>query len=68
MPVARSHVQPTLDAARRAIDHFQRASRPVVAIGNEFRRGDAVMNSYVDTRAWKARRARVGTNGSRSPD
>ena len=44
MPVARSHVEPTLDAARRAIDGFRAAGRPVVAIGNEFRRGDAVMN------------------------
>lgn len=44
MPVARAHVQPTLDGARRAIDHFRAHSRPVVAIGNEFKRGDAVMN------------------------
>ena len=44
MPVARAHVQSTLDGARRAIDHFRAHSRPVVAIGNEFKRGDAVMN------------------------
>lgn len=44
MPVARDHVQPTLDGARRAIERFRAHGRPVVAIGNEFKRGDAVMN------------------------
>ena len=44
MPVARAHVQPTLDGARRAIERFRAHGRPVVAIGNEFRRSDALMN------------------------
>ena len=44
MPVARAHVAPTLAAAAVALDLFRRHGRPVIAVGNEFRRGDIVMN------------------------
>jgi nicotinamidase-related amidase len=44
MPVCRDHVDPVLAAARRAIDRFRAADRPVVAIGNEFRPSDRLMN------------------------
>ena len=44
MPVARNHVQPLLEAANAAIAIFKKAGRPIVAVGNEFRRGDVVMN------------------------
>ncbi len=44
MPVSRAHVHPTLAGARQAIERFRAHGRPVVAIGNEFKRGDAVMN------------------------
>ncbi len=44
MPVARSHVEPTLAGALQAIRRFREAGRPVVAIGNEFRSGDMIMN------------------------
>jgi nicotinamidase-related amidase len=44
MPVARAHVAPMIAAAAEAIDLFNRCGRPVVAVGNEFRRSDIVMN------------------------
>lgn len=44
MPVSRGHVEPAIAAARRAIESYRARGRPVVAIGNEFRRGDLVMN------------------------
>jgi len=44
MPVARSHVEPVVVAARQATGAFKRAGRPIVAVGNEFRRNDFIMN------------------------
>ena len=44
MPVARTHVAPAVAAAAEAVDLFKRHGRPVVAVGNEFRRSDIVMN------------------------
>ena len=44
MPVARAHVAPAVAAAAEAAALFKARGRPVVAIGNEFRRGDHVMN------------------------
>jgi nicotinamidase-related amidase len=44
MPVARGHVAPLLTATRAAMARFQAERRPIVAIGNEFRRTDFVMN------------------------
>jgi nicotinamidase-related amidase len=44
MPVCRSHVGPALAAAKLAVDEAQRAGDPVLAIGNEFRPQDHLMN------------------------
>jgi nicotinamidase-related amidase len=44
MPVARAHVAPMMAAAAEAVELFKRRGRPVVAVGNEFRRRDLVMN------------------------
>ena len=44
MPVARTHVEPMIAAAASAVELFKRRGRPMVAIGNEFRRSDIVMN------------------------
>jgi nicotinamidase-related amidase len=44
MPVARAHVEPAVAAARRAVELFLAHGRPVAAVGNAFRRSDAVMN------------------------
>ncbi len=44
MPVARRHVEPMIAAAADAIERFKRRGRPIVAVGNEFRRSDVVMN------------------------
>jgi len=44
MPVARAHVAPMIAAAAEALELFKRCGRPVVAVGNEYRRGDVVMN------------------------
>ncbi len=44
MPVARAHVVPMIAAAADAVELFKQRGRPVVAIGNEFRRSDIVMN------------------------
>ena len=44
MPVARAHVAPMIAAAADAVELFKRCGRPVVTIGNEFRRNDFVMN------------------------
>ena len=44
MPVARSQVWPVLDAARREVIEARKAGDPVVAIGNEFRPQDLLMN------------------------
>jgi nicotinamidase-related amidase len=44
MPVARAHVAPMIAAAADAVELFRRCGRPVVAVGNEYRRGDVVMN------------------------
>ncbi|HTR14703.1 MAG TPA: isochorismatase family cysteine hydrolase [Roseiarcus sp.] len=44
MPVARAHVAPAVAAAAEAAALFKARGRPVVAIGNEFRRGDYMMN------------------------
>ena len=44
MPVARAHVAPMIAAAADAAALFKRCGRPVVAVGNEFRRSDVVMN------------------------
>jgi nicotinamidase-related amidase len=44
MPVARAQVSPVLDAARRALGDARKAGDLVVAIGNEFRPGDVLMN------------------------
>jgi nicotinamidase-related amidase len=46
MPVARAHVAPMIAAAADAVELFKRRGRPVVAIGNEFRRSDIVMNFF----------------------
>jgi nicotinamidase-related amidase len=44
MPVCRDHVGPALDAARRALAEAQGAGDVILAIGNEFRPGDHLMN------------------------
>jgi nicotinamidase-related amidase len=44
MPVAASHVVPMLMSASSAIARFRAEGRPIVAIGNEFRRADWLMN------------------------
>lgn len=44
LPVAMDQVEPALAAARRAMAAFREAGRPIVAIGNEFRRNDRLMN------------------------
>lgn len=44
MPVARAHVAPMIAASADAVALFKQCGRPVVAVGNEFRRSDVVMN------------------------
>jgi len=44
MPVGRRHVEPMIAAAADAVERFKRRGRPIVAVGNEFRRSDVVMN------------------------
>jgi len=44
MPVARNQVEPVLAAARLAMEEARRAGDPILAIGNEFRRSDRLMN------------------------
>jgi nicotinamidase-related amidase len=44
MPVARGQVLPVLSAAAKAIAEARKAGDVIVAIGNEFRRGDILMN------------------------
>jgi nicotinamidase-related amidase len=44
MPVSRAHVAPTLEAARRAVAHYKASGLPIVAVGNEFKPGDHLMN------------------------
>src|ERR1700674_4243211 len=44
MPVARQHVGPVLAAAISAAAEAKAMGVPVVAIGNEFRRSDYIMN------------------------
>jgi len=44
MPVARAHVAPMIAAAAEAVFLFKERGRPMVAVGNEFRRCDVVMN------------------------
>jgi nicotinamidase-related amidase len=44
MPVARAHVAPMIATAADAVELFRQCGRPVVAVGNEYRRGDVVMN------------------------
>jgi len=44
MPVCRSHVEPAIAAAAAAIRIFRERGRPIIAIRNEFRRRDLVMN------------------------
>jgi nicotinamidase-related amidase len=44
MPVARNHVEPALSAAASAARLYKQHGQPVVAIGNQFRRRDYVMN------------------------
>ena len=44
MPVCQAQVAPVLVAAARAMMRFRAAGRPVIAIGNEFRRSDWLMN------------------------
>ena len=44
MPVNQTQVAPVLAAAVRAMMRFRTAGCPVVAIGNEFRRGEWLMN------------------------
>jgi nicotinamidase-related amidase len=44
MPVCPSHVSPALTRAARAIDEARRSGDIVLAIGNEFKRDDHLMN------------------------
>lgn len=44
LPVRMAQVDPVLAAARMAIERYRQAGRPVIAIGNEFRPGDRLMN------------------------
>jgi nicotinamidase-related amidase len=44
MPVCRSHVAPALESARHAVAEAQSAGDVILAIGNEFRPGDHLMN------------------------
>lgn len=44
LPVRMSQVSPMLAAAGAAITRYRDAGRPVIAIGNEFRPGDWLMN------------------------
>jgi nicotinamidase-related amidase len=44
MPVARGQVSPVLSAAAKALAEARKSGDIIVAIGNEFRRGDILMN------------------------
>jgi len=44
MPVSRNHVAPAIAAAAEASEVFRRTGRPIIAVGNEFRSTDYVMN------------------------
>jgi nicotinamidase-related amidase len=44
MPVARNHVEPAIGAAAAATRLYQERGQPVLAIGNQFRRRDYMMN------------------------
>jgi nicotinamidase-related amidase len=44
MPVARNQVAQLIDAANAAVARFRASGQPIVAIGNEFRRSDLIMN------------------------
>ncbi len=46
LPVCRAHVSPVLKAARRAIANARREGDVILAIGNEFRPGDHLMNLF----------------------
>ena len=44
MPVARNQVWPVIEATRLALESAGRAGDAIIAIGNEFRKGDYLMN------------------------
>jgi nicotinamidase-related amidase len=44
MPVARNQVSPVIAATRIALELARKAADPIIAIGNEFRRSDYLMN------------------------
>ncbi len=44
MPVARNQVSSVIEAARRALELARKAGDPIIAIGNEFRQNDYLMN------------------------
>ena len=46
MPVARNQVSDVLAAARLAVASARKAGDPIIAIGNEFRRSDRLMNFF----------------------
>jgi nicotinamidase-related amidase len=58
MPVDRSQVQPVLTATRSAIDKAQGAGDLIVRIGNEFKPGDFVGNTF------RHRAAIAGSSGA----
>lgn len=59
LPVCRSHVEPAVAAAADAIRAFRQRGRPVIAIGNEFHRGDFVRNLF------RRHAALAGSSGAR---
>lgn len=62
MPVARNQVSPVLRAAADAVAQARSAGNAVVAVGNEFRRGDVVMNIL------RRHAAIAGSDGARWSD
>jgi nicotinamidase-related amidase len=44
MPVARNQVLPVLEAAAKAMAYFRSTGSPIVAVGNEFKRSDLLLN------------------------
>ncbi len=59
MPVCRSHVATALEAAKRAVSEAEGAGDVILAIGNEFRPGDHLMNLL------RRRASIAGSPGSR---
>ena len=66
MPVARNHVEAALSAAASAARLYKQHGQPVVAIGNQFRRRDYVMNLLRGYAALEGSPGAGGTHAYRS--